>query len=259
MPFRSNRELPENVRGVLPANAQSIWRNVFNSTEERGASETSSIQQAWGAVRNAGYRRVEGERLYQRTDKAFDPALEIISEADEDVLEKFLRSEIGAQLIAEMIDKQRYRGRRRGMTDEEKRRRRRMRKQEFEIMKVDSELGLVFGFGIICKECDSDGYMREFYDSDNQHIPEEVMLKGTTSFMIGERINNNDHTPNDVGIVVHSFPLTEEIAKSMGIDSSHYGWLVGVKPDDDTFKKFKSGEYKGFSIEGRAAMLDEED
>ena len=259
MPFRTNASLPDNVRSVLPENAQSIWRNVFNTTESDGASEQSSIRQAWGAVRNAGYRRVEGQRLYQRTEKAWDPALEIVSEVSVDMFNKFLESSEGKQILQEIINKQKYKD---GSSRDRRRRRRRrraMRKQEFEVMKVNEELGLVFGFGIICKECDEEGCMKDYYDLDNQHIPENVMIKGTTEFMLSDRINNNQHTSNDVGVVVHSFPLTEDIAKSMGIDSAHYGWMVGVKPDADTLEKFRNGEYKGFSIEGRAAMIDEEE
>lgn len=130
--------------------------------------------------------------------------------------------------------------------------------KEWKVIKVDSELGLIFGFGIVCKVKEEDVH-KEYYDTDNQHIPEDVMLKSTTEFMVGKRINNNDHTDNDVGTVVHSFPLTEDIAKSLGIQSDIYGWLVAVKPDAETLQKFKSGEYKGFSIEGSAVLIDEEE
>lgn len=129
--------------------------------------------------------------------------------------------------------------------------------EKFKIWKVQEELGIVFGFGMICKEV-KDGMVKEYYDMDNQIVPEDVMTKSVSEYMEGGRINNNGHTPNDVGIVVHSFPLTEDIAKSLGIQSNYYGWLVGVKPDADTLAKFKSGDYRGFSIEGSAVLIDEE-
>jgi len=54
MPYRSNDELPEGVKG-LPAHAQSIWRNAFNSAEsQHGASDESRLARiAWGAVKRS--------------------------------------------------------------------------------------------------------------------------------------------------------------------------------------------------------------
>ena len=128
------------------------------------------------------------------------------------------------------------------------------------VCKVDEELGLVFGFSIICKYTTEDGTLKAYYDTDNHCIPENVMLKSTTEFMLTKRINNNDHIQGDagdVGVVVHSFPLTKEIADSLNIQCDTYGWLTAVKPDAPTLAKFKSGEYKGFSIEGSAVFVDD--
>ena len=126
-----------------------------------------------------------------------------------------------------------------------------------EVLKVDEGEGIVYGWGIISKLQGKD-----YFDTDNEHFPEKEMRKAATSFMEGQRINNNDHISGDegdVGIVVHSFPLTQEIAKAMGVESAVYGWMVGVKPDEDTLQKFKSGEYTGFSIEGGGEPIDLED
>lgn len=117
---------------------------------------------------------------------------------------------------------------------------------------VDEGLGIVFGWGMVT-EINGEPY----YDTDNQCISNEAMVKGTSIFMENSRINNDMHTPNDVGIVVHSFPITPEIAKSMGIFTNVSGWMVGVKPDAESLAKFASGEYTGFSIEGSAEWLDE--
>lgn len=130
-----------------------------------------------------------------------------------------------------------------------------------QVFKVDDALGIVFGFGLICSKVEN-GQVVKFYDSDNQYISEQTMLKATAEFMESERINNNDHTPGDtadVGVVVFSFPLTQDIAKSMGIQSDFYGWMVGVKPDAETLTKFQTGEYTGFSIEGGCTYVDEQE
>jgi len=57
MPYRSNRELPEAVKNVLPQAAQSVWRNVFNSQQERGLSEERAFASAWAALKNQGWQK----------------------------------------------------------------------------------------------------------------------------------------------------------------------------------------------------------
>lgn len=121
---------------------------------------------------------------------------------------------------------------------------------DFEVVKVDAKLGLVFGWGMVSMVKSED-----YFDTDNQTAPLNEMLKATTEFMKGERINNASHTDVDEGTVIHSFPLTPDIAKSMGIESDIYGWMVGVQPEPAALKKFESGEYTGFSIEGGAKKI----
>jgi len=127
-------------------------------------------------------------------------------------------------------------------------------KAEVTVTEVDQSLGIVFGWGMV-----TDINNEPYYDLDNQHIPSDLMVKSTSVFMETSRISNDSHTPVDIGVVVHSFPLSSEIAKSMGITSNISGWMVGVKPDADTLAKFVSGEYKGFSIEGSGVLEDDEE
>ena len=54
MPYATNASLPDAVKDALPAQAQGIWRNTFNSQEKRGLSEQRCFQSAWAAVSNAG-------------------------------------------------------------------------------------------------------------------------------------------------------------------------------------------------------------
>jgi len=127
-------------------------------------------------------------------------------------------------------------------------------KADCSVTGVDSELGIVFGWGMIT---DING--EPYYDLDNQHIPDDLMVKATSGFMEKSRVSNDSHTSSDIGIVVHSFPLTKEIAQAMGVSSVLSGWMVGVKPDEANLAKFVSGEYKGFSIEGMGKLEDEEE
>jgi len=113
-----------------------------------------------------------------------------------------------------------------------------------QIAKVDDELGLVFGWGIVCK---ING--EEFYDSQGDHIPEDAMLEAVTDFAKTDRTSGDMHVFKD-GTVVHEFPLTDEIAKAFGITTDRTGWMVAVEPSPEVLQKFKSGEYTGFSIGG---------
>lgn len=126
-------------------------------------------------------------------------------------------------------------------------------------MKVSEELGLIFGFAVVCKV---DG--EPFFDSQGDHIPEDAMLEAASDFMKSRRVACDMHQRDESGAVVqdggviHSFPLTEEIAKSLGIESPRTGWLVALKPDNpETLEKARTGEYTGFSIGG--ARIEDED
>ena len=119
-----------------------------------------------------------------------------------------------------------------------------------EIIKVDDGLGLVFGWGIICK---IDGV--EYFDKQDDSIPEDAMLEAVTEFAKTSRTAGDMHVFED-GTVVHEFPLTADIAKAYDIICSKTGWMVAVEPSPEVYAKFKSGEYTGFSIGGER-ILDE--
>jgi len=129
---------------------------------------------------------------------------------------------------------------------------------ETTILKVSTELGLIFGFAAICKV---DGV--DFVDSDNEHYPEEAMLADTTEFAKSRRVACTMHArdangnPVEDGGVVHTFPLTTEIAKALDIQTRVTGLLVALAPDDPaTIEKARRGEFTGFSIGG--AVIDAE-
>ncbi len=126
-----------------------------------------------------------------------------------------------------------------------------------EFAKAADELGLVFGWGMICKQ-DGVDYFDLNIDTAGQHagkrvpenIPEPSMLKSALGFSLGDRAGNEMHDGPDRGIFPFVFPLTTELAKAYGIETRTTGLLVGYKPPPDVFAKFKSGEYSGFSAEG---------
>ena len=89
------------------------------------------------------------------------------------------------------------------------------------------------------------------------------MLRATADFMLKSRMSGEMHArdgsgePVRDGDVVFSFPLTTEVAKALGITTGKTGWLVAVKPSPAVLAKYKSGDYKGFSIGG--SRLKDED
>jgi hypothetical protein len=122
---------------------------------------------------------------------------------------------------------------------------------------ADTGLGLVFGVGMVCKVRGTDGNFEPFIDFQDDHIPDEEMLKASTHFMTKSRALKAMHDGVPVGEVVHSFPLTEEVAKAYDITTNQTMWLVAVKPADPAdVEKFRTGEWTGFSIGGTATRVE---
>jgi len=113
-----------------------------------------------------------------------------------------------------------------------------------QVVKVDADLGLVFGFAVVCKR---DG--ERYFDLQDDHITEKAMLEAATDFMIHSRVSKDMHDSAD-GTVVFAFPLTSDIAKSLKIETEQTGLLIAMKPSPEVFGKFKDGTYTGFSIGG---------
>lgn len=126
-----------------------------------------------------------------------------------------------------------------------------LKTKDCQILKVSEELGLIFGWAAICTK---DG--AEFWDSDNEHYPEDAMLRDATEFAkvrvactMHQRTGGGE--PVQSGGIVHMFPMTGEIAKALDIQTNITGLLIAMQPDNkDDLEKAKSGEYTGFSIGG---------
>lgn len=114
------------------------------------------------------------------------------------------------------------------------------------LTKVNDELGLVMGWAIISKINGED-----YYDTQYDNIPEDAMLEAANDFMQKSRVMKLMHEGDSQGTVVFAWPLTEEIAKSFGIECNKSGLMIAVKPDsDEILEKFRKGELTGFSIGG---------
>ena len=119
------------------------------------------------------------------------------------------------------------------------------------LAKVDDALGLVFGYAIICTE---DG--EPYYDLQDEHFPEDVMLKSALDFVQNAGVAGEMHVRNADGEIVGRgttpflFPLTTDLAKALEIKTSTTGLLIAMKPDAAMLAKFKSGQLTGFSVGG---------
>lgn len=118
---------------------------------------------------------------------------------------------------------------------------------EATVQKVDEGLGLVMGFALICKQNDED-----YFDLQGDHIPEDAMLEAATDFMLNSRKALEMHQGEQMGEVVFAFPLTTDVAEAFGITTKTTGLMIAMKPDsDEVLEKFRTGEYRGFSMGGK--------
>lgn len=122
-----------------------------------------------------------------------------------------------------------------------------------EVIKTDASRRLVFGLAIVCKV---DG--EDYYDLQDEHIPEDVMLDAALDFAKSARVAKEMHEGDPVGMFPFIFPLTTEIAKALEIETAKTGMLVAMQPDVDRFELFEKGDLTGFSVGGRGLVVDEE-
>lgn len=119
------------------------------------------------------------------------------------------------------------------------------------VVDVDDELGVVFGYAIICTEGG-----QPYYDTQGDHIPERAMTKAWLDFAADSRMASEMHDGRDAGVVVGSMPFTTDLADALGVQTDRTGLLIAMRPDKQMLAKFRSGELTGFSIGGQ--RLDDE-
>lgn len=120
--------------------------------------------------------------------------------------------------------------------------------EKFTIIKSLEEQQMIYGWASVVSKNNV-----PVEDHQGDVILASEMELFTTEFMMKQnRKSLAMHGGDQIGEVVHSFPLTNEIAKSLGIECQQEGWIVGVKIHDDAiWNKAKSGELPAFSIGAR--------
>lgn len=120
-----------------------------------------------------------------------------------------------------------------------------------DILSTDTEHRVVYGWASVISE---DGKPVE--DLQGDVIKSTELVYATTEFMKSARDAKHMHAGDPVGQVVHSFPFTADIAKSLGLESNREGWIVGVYvADDKVWKSVKDGTLSAFSIGGNAQRV----
>ena len=123
---------------------------------------------------------------------------------------------------------------------------------EGQIAKFDEEQRIVYGWASVVTEKGV-----PVIDRQNDVIEPDTLVKAVNSFMENVRVGKSMHTGDPIGMVLHSLPVTDEIAKSLGIQSEREGWIVAFKVyDDKVWADVKSGKLAAFSIGGRAIKED---
>ena len=124
-----------------------------------------------------------------------------------------------------------------------------------QVLKMDDEQRIVYGWAYVSTE---DGKL--LVDTQGDSIEPIEMEKMATEFMANSRNAKVMHKGEVVGQFVHSLPLTNELMKAFDIYSDREGWIVGMRPStEELWKAYKSGEYAGFSIGGKAGDVEEYD
>jgi len=124
---------------------------------------------------------------------------------------------------------------------------------ETQVLKMDDEQRIVYGWASVVTE---DG--EPVVDTQGDVITPEEMEKMANDFMLDVRKAKAMHTGGQVGEVIHSMPLTNELMKAFDIYSDREGWLVAFKIyDDDAWEKVRSGEFQALSIGGKAGSREE--
>lgn len=122
------------------------------------------------------------------------------------------------------------------------------------ITKINDDSHLVFGWANISIQ--EDGSVPLDWQGDI--TAPKILEKAAYNFVLKYRATGEMHQGGIKGYLVESVMFTKEKMEAMGIPEGivPQGWWVGFYiPDDEVCTKIKSGEYKMFSIQGKAKRL----
>lgn len=116
------------------------------------------------------------------------------------------------------------------------------------ILKTDDESRMVYGWASV-----STVKGELVIDQQGDTLTPAEMAKMADRFMSSVRTAKAMHAGAGIGEVLHSLPLTNDLAKAFGVETDREGWLVGMKIHDDAvWARVKDGTLSELSIGGRA-------
>jgi hypothetical protein len=119
---------------------------------------------------------------------------------------------------------------------------------DFEVLKRDEEQRVVWGWAYVSTV---DGELQ--VDTQGDSVEPDEMVLMANEFMKGARHAKAMHTGEARGEIIHSFPMTKNLAQQFGIETNKEGWIIGMHlSDDEAWEATKSDDFTGFSIGGRA-------
>lgn len=124
-----------------------------------------------------------------------------------------------------------------------------------DVAKMNDDNHLVFGWANIA--VDKNGEIPLDWQGDI--TSPEVLEKAAYKYVLKFRDMGEMHKGEANGYLVESVMFTKQKMKSMGIAEGIVpeGWWVGFfVPDEEVVAKIKSGEYKMFSIQGKAKRVE---
>lgn len=112
------------------------------------------------------------------------------------------------------------------------------------IMKAVPSRKMIYGWASVVTK---DGESVEDLQGDVLEIDN---LRTTVHKFMGDRAGDAMHDRNQVGEIVDSFVMDDEVAAAFGVSFGREGWMVGYRVDDaNVWKRVQSGELKAFSID----------
>lgn len=116
------------------------------------------------------------------------------------------------------------------------------------ILKTDDESHMVYGWASV-----STVKGEPVVDQQGDTMTPAEMTKMADRFMSSVRTAKAMHAGAGIGEVLHSMPLTNDLAKAFGLEADREGWLIGMKiHDEKIWSMVKNGTLSELSIGGHA-------
>lgn len=120
------------------------------------------------------------------------------------------------------------------------------------VLKSDQALRVVYGWASVIEQ-----QGQAHIDRQGDTITSEELVKAAHHFMQESRDSKAMHRGHSIGHVVESIVLTKDVQDSLGIHLDKVGWYIGIKiSDDEVWDKIQNGDFRQFSIGGRAKRVE---